>query len=50
MTESGLEVLRSRRNARTDLLADALSSGFSKAELKRLLAAAPLIERLAQSI
>lgn len=50
LTESGLEVLRSRRNARTDLLAEALSSGFSKSELKRLLAAAPLIERLAQSI
>jgi hypothetical protein len=32
------------------VLAHALSSGFTPAELKQLMAAAPLIERLAQSI
>ena len=46
----GLEVLRSRRNARTEMLAQALATGFSPAELEQLMAAAPLIERLAQSI
>jgi DNA-binding MarR family transcriptional regulator len=49
-TESGLQVLQNRRNARTEQLALALSTGFTRSELKRLMAAAPLIERLAQSI
>lgn len=49
-TKLGLNVLRSRRNARTELMTDALASGFTRAELKVLMAAAPLIERLAQSI
>ncbi len=49
-TESGLQELRNQRNARTQLLAQALSNGFSRTELKQLLAAAPLIERLAQSL
>jgi DNA-binding MarR family transcriptional regulator len=49
-TEAGLQVLRDRRNARTEQLARALSSGFSPAELEQLTAAAPLLERLAQSI
>ena len=49
-TDAGLQVLRERRNARTDELARALSSGFSPEELEQLLAAAPLLERLAQSI
>src|SRR5579862_3562956 len=49
-TESGLELLRSRRNERTERLALALSTGFTASELKQLMAAAPLIERLAQSI
>jgi DNA-binding MarR family transcriptional regulator len=50
LTEAGREMLRNRRNARTQQLAKALSTGFTPAELRRLLAAAPLIERLAQSI
>jgi DNA-binding MarR family transcriptional regulator len=50
VTESGLEVLRHRRNRRTEQLALALSSGFTTAELERLAAAAPLLERLANSI
>ena len=49
-TDAGLQVLRERRNARTDELARALSSGFSPEELEQLVAAAPLLERLAQSI
>ena len=49
-TEAGLQVLRDRRNARTEQLARALSSGFSPAELEQLMTAAPLLERLAQSI
>lgn len=49
-TEAGLQRLRSRRNARTEQLAQALSSGFTRAELRQLMAATPLIERLAQSL
>jgi DNA-binding MarR family transcriptional regulator len=49
-TASGLRVLQDHRNARTEQLTLALSSGFTPSELKRLKAAAPLIERLAQSI
>jgi DNA-binding MarR family transcriptional regulator len=50
LSEAGLQALRARRNSRTEELARALSSGFSDAELNRLRAAAPLLERLAQSI
>jgi DNA-binding MarR family transcriptional regulator len=50
ITELGLRVLRDRRNARTERLAQALSSGFTRAELEQLMAVAPLLERLAQSI
>ena len=50
ITESGLQVLRDRRNARTERLAEALSSGFTRKELEQLMAVAPLLERLAQSI
>jgi DNA-binding MarR family transcriptional regulator len=50
VTENGRQVLRDRRNARTERLAQALSSGFTPAELGQLMAAAPLLERLAQSI
>jgi DNA-binding MarR family transcriptional regulator len=49
ISDSGLEVLRSRRSARTEMLAQALS-GFTRAELKQLEDVAPLLERLAQSI
>lgn len=49
-TASGLRVLQDRRNARTEQLTMALSSAFTASELKRLMAAAPLIQRLAQSI
>lgn len=50
LTEAGLETLRNRRNERTEQLARALATGFTRSELKRLMAVAPLIERLAQSI
>ena len=50
VTADGLEVLRSRRSARAERLAQALSAGFTPAEVSLLAAAAPLLERLAQSI
>jgi DNA-binding MarR family transcriptional regulator len=49
-TEVGAARLRDRRNAKTALMAAALDAEFSAAELERLRAAAPLIERLGQSI
>ena len=50
VTEAGLRVLRDRRNAGTQRLAQALSAGFTRSELEQLLAAAPLIERLAEKL
>ena len=50
ITGAGLQVLRDRQNAKTEQLARALSSGFTHAEIEQLMAAAPLLERLAQSI
>ena len=50
VTDAGLQVLRNRRSARTEQLARALSAGFTRAELRQLMAAAPLIERLAQNL
>ena len=50
VTEAGLQLLRNKRGARTEQLAQALSAGFTAAEMRQLAAAAPLLERLAQSI
>ena len=50
VTEGGRAVLLDRRNERTRQLAQALAAGFTPAELSQLRAAAPLLERLAQSI
>jgi DNA-binding MarR family transcriptional regulator len=50
LTAAGRQVLQNKRSARTEQLARALSAGFSRAELEVLRAAAPLIERLGQSI
>jgi DNA-binding MarR family transcriptional regulator len=50
LSDAGLRALRDKRNARTERLAQALSSGFTQAELSALMAAVPLIERLAQCI
>jgi DNA-binding MarR family transcriptional regulator len=50
VTEAGAQVLKDKRNARTEFLARALAGGFTQQELKQLAAAAPLLERLAQHI
>jgi DNA-binding MarR family transcriptional regulator len=50
VTEAGLSLLRDKRNARTEQLAKALSTGFTPAELQTLAEASPLLERLAQNI
>jgi len=50
LTGAGLQALRNKRNARTQQMAQALSAGFTPSELSQLMAAAPLLERLAQSI
>jgi len=51
VTEAGAQALKNKRNARTELIAHALTGGeFTPSELKRLAAAAPLLERLAQNI
>ncbi len=50
IAQAGRQALRSKRNARTEALARAMSSGFTPSELRQLMAAVPLIERLAQSI
>lgn len=50
LTAAGRQVLRNKRTARVEQIAQALSSGFTPAELDALMTAAPLIERLAQSI
>ena len=50
LSEAGVQALRNKRNARVEQLARALSSGFTDSELQQLMAAAPLLERLAQSI
>jgi DNA-binding MarR family transcriptional regulator len=50
ITGAGVALLRSRRNAKVQQLALALSADFTVAELDQLAAVAPLLERLAQSI
>ena len=50
VTGAGLDALRVRREASVERLAHALETGFSKPEIKALQAAAPLLERLAQSL
>ncbi len=50
LTQAGLRVLRDKRDARTERLARVLIEQFTRSELQHLMAAAPLIERLAQSI
>ena len=50
VTEAGQQVLRDKRDARTEQLARALSAGFTRDELNQLTAAAPLLERLAQAL
>ena len=50
LTETGRQVVHDKRSARTEQLVKALWAGFTRSELQQLMAAAPLIERLAQSI
>jgi DNA-binding MarR family transcriptional regulator len=50
VTREGSKLLGSKRSTHSHHVADALAGEFSAAELKRLMAAAPLIERLAHSI
>jgi DNA-binding MarR family transcriptional regulator len=50
VTGAGRQVLQSKRNTRTEQLAKALAAGFTPSEVRQLEAAAPLLERLAQSI
>ncbi|MFD6425505.1 MarR family winged helix-turn-helix transcriptional regulator [Streptomyces sp. NPDC060198] len=51
MTAAGRKALKDKRSARTDLIARALTGGaFTPAELDRLAAAAPLLDRLARTI
>jgi DNA-binding MarR family transcriptional regulator len=50
ITGAGRRLVHSKRNARTEQLAKALAAGFSPGEIGQLMAVAPLLERLAQSI
>jgi DNA-binding MarR family transcriptional regulator len=50
VTEAGRQLLRDKRDARTEHLARALAAGFTREELNQLMTAAPLLERLAQGI
>ena len=50
LTREGTQLLRSKRSTRSRQLATALGTEFTPAELRRLMAAAPLIERLAHSV
>ena len=50
VTDAGRQLLRDKRDARTEHLARALAAGFTREELEQLMMAAPLLERLAQGI
>ena len=50
LTKAGLAALLDKRNARTELIARALAASSRRAEIRRLAAAVPLIERVAQKI
>jgi DNA-binding MarR family transcriptional regulator len=50
LTDAGDQMLRRRRRARNEVLAQALTTGFNEEELLQLKAATPLLERLAHSL
>jgi DNA-binding MarR family transcriptional regulator len=50
LTEAGREIVRGKDSARIRQVASVLSERFTNQELEVLLAAAPLIERLGQSL
>jgi DNA-binding MarR family transcriptional regulator len=49
-TESGRQLFEAHRNTRADIVAAALSDRFTDAEVEQLIAAAQLLERLADGI
>ena len=50
ITAAGRQLANDRRGARSELIAAALRDGFTAAERDQLLAAAPLLERLAERL
>jgi DNA-binding MarR family transcriptional regulator len=50
VTAAGRQLLRDRRDRSTQAMARALSTSFTSEELDQLMAAVPLLERLAQSV
>jgi DNA-binding MarR family transcriptional regulator len=50
VTTIGQQALRNNRSAQIEQLATVLASGFTQAEIETLRAAAPLIERLGESL
>jgi DNA-binding MarR family transcriptional regulator len=50
ITAAGRQLANDRRGARSELIAAALRDGFTAAERDQLLAAAPLLERLAEKL
>jgi DNA-binding MarR family transcriptional regulator len=50
LTRSGKQLTERRRSARTEQLARALETGFTDAERRQIVAAVPLLERLAELI
>jgi DNA-binding MarR family transcriptional regulator len=50
ITETGRRMVHGKRGARTEQIAAALRDGFSDAELGQLMAAAALLERLAEKL
>lgn len=50
LSADGRALLERRRSARSEHMSEVLESAFTRAEVKQLQAAAPLIERLAQNI
>jgi DNA-binding MarR family transcriptional regulator len=50
ITKAGIRALSDKHNGRAEHLAKVLSAEFGPAELRQLMVAAPLIERLAQNL
>ena len=50
MTKAGKKALRNRRDARSEQMARVLANRFTRAEMKALIVAAPLIERLGEGL
>ena len=50
ISDAGRQMVNDRRGARTEQLAAAMRAAFTDAELGQLLAAAPLLERLAEQL